>query len=61
MIVITGAAGFIGSCMAQKMNESGRKDLILVDDFTKEQKKRNWVGKQYADKIDRNDFYQSLI
>lgn len=57
MIVITGAAGFIGSCMAQKMNESGRTDLILVDDFTKEQKKRNWADKQYADKIARNDFF----
>ena len=57
MIVITGAAGFIGSCMAQKMNEAGHRDLILVDDFTKEQKKRNWIGKQYADKIDRNDFF----
>lgn len=57
MIVITGAAGFIGSCMAQKMNESGHNELILVDDFTKEQKKRNWAGKQYADKIDRSDFF----
>ena len=57
MIVITGAAGFIGSCMAQKMNEAGHSDLILVDDFTKEQKKRNWIGKQYADKIARTDFF----
>lgn len=57
MIVITGAAGFIGSCMAQKMNESGRDDLILVDDFTKERKKRNWTGKQYTDKIARTDFF----
>lgn len=57
MIVITGAAGFIGSCMVQKMNEMGHNDLILVDDFTKEHKKRNWIGKQYADKINRNDFF----
>ena len=57
MIVITGAAGFIGSCMAQKMNESGKTDLILVDDFTKEQKKRNWTDKHYVDKIARTDFF----
>ena len=57
MIVITGAAGFIGSCMVQKMNESGREDLILVDDFTKEQKKRNWIDKRFADKIARTDFF----
>ena len=34
MIAITGAAGFIGSQMARKLNQIGRKDLILVDDFT---------------------------
>ena len=33
MIVITGAAGFIGSRMVQHLNESGHDDLILVDDF----------------------------
>ncbi|MBP5650206.1 MAG: NAD-dependent epimerase/dehydratase family protein [Bacteroidales bacterium] len=33
MIVITGAAGFIGSCMVRHLNESGRDDLVLVDDF----------------------------
>lgn len=57
MIVITGAAGFIGSCMAQKMNQSGFNDLILVDDFSKEAKRHNWETKKYADKIGRNDFF----
>lgn len=33
MIVITGAAGFVGSSMVQHLNESGRSDLVLVDDF----------------------------
>ena len=58
MIVVTGAAGFIGSCMAAKLNDMGREDLILVDDFTKEAKRRNWEGKKYADKIHREDFFQ---
>lgn len=57
MIIVTGAAGFIGSCMCAKLNEMGHSDLILVDDFTKEVKRRNWEGKQYADKIQRNDFF----
>lgn len=57
MIVITGAAGFIGSCMAAKMNEMGREDLILVDDFSKEHKRRNWEHLRYADKIARDDFF----
>jgi nucleoside-diphosphate-sugar epimerase len=57
MIVVTGAAGFIGSCMAAKLNEMGHDDLILVDDFTKEAKRRNWEGKRYMDKIQRDDFF----
>lgn len=58
MIVITGAAGFIGSCMTAKLNEMGLTDLILVDDFTKEAKRRNWEGKSYVDKIQRDVFFQ---
>src|SRR5690554_1782411 len=58
MIVVTGAAGFIGSCMVQKLNSMGLSDIILVDDFTPEKKKRNWIDKQYTDKIDRNDFFK---
>ena len=33
MIIITGAAGFIGSNLAKKLNDVGRNDLILVDDI----------------------------
>ena len=58
MIVITGAAGFIGSCMVQKLNSQGREDLILVDDFTKEQKRPNWENKHYVDKIQRDQFFK---
>lgn len=57
MIIVTGAAGFIGSCMVAKLNEMGRTDLILVDDFTKEQKRRNWENKAYVDKIQRDVFF----
>lgn len=57
MIVITGAAGFIGSCMVAKLNQAGIEELILVDDFSKENKKANWENKQYIDKIDRNVFF----
>lgn len=58
MIVVTGAAGFIGSCMVAKLNAMGRRDLILVDDFTKENKRHNWEHKLYTDKIQRNDFFR---
>ena len=36
MRVVTGAAGFIGSCMVGKLNREGVNDIIIVDDFTKE-------------------------
>lgn len=58
MIIVTGAAGFIGSCMTQKLNESGHSDLILVDDFTQLHKKNNWCNKQFADKIQRDEFFR---
>jgi ADP-L-glycero-D-manno-heptose 6-epimerase len=56
MIVITGAAGFIGSCMVQKMNDLGRDDLALVDDFTRKDKTRNLAGKRFKVQIQRNKF-----
>lgn len=58
MIIVTGAAGFIGSCMVAKLNEMGRTDLILVDDFSKEEKRRNWEQKLYIDKIQRDVFFE---
>ena len=37
MIVVTGAAGFIGSCLVAKLNELGRNDLIVVDHYETDQ------------------------
>lgn len=56
MIIITGAAGFIGSCLVQKLNEEGYYDLILVDDFSNEIKNKNFVGKRFSTKVERDEF-----
>ncbi len=56
MIVVTGAAGFIGSCMVRKLNDSGFEDLILVDEFDQELKFRNLENKKFTQKIDRTLF-----
>lgn len=56
MIVITGAAGFIGSSLARHLNDLGFKDLILVDDFSRADKNRNLEKKAFAHQIHRNDF-----
>jgi len=41
MIVVTGAAGFIGSILVAKLNSLGYENLILVDDFSKINKEKN--------------------
>ncbi len=56
MIVVTGAAGFIGSCLVSKLNTEGFKDIILVDDFSDPEKNKNFEGKTFTDKIDREKF-----
>lgn len=56
MIVITGAAGFIGSVIVQKLNEKGIDDLVLVDDFTTQHKIPNHSDKKCREKVNRNCF-----
>jgi len=56
MIVVTGAAGFIASYLVGHLNQNGHTDLILVDDFSREDKNPNLSDKKYANKIDRADF-----
>jgi len=60
MIVITGAAGFIGSCLAALMNEQGFTDLVLVDDFSFDKKKSNYSTKKYNQLIERTNFISWL-
>lgn len=57
MIVITGAAGFIGSCLASYLNQQGYLDLVLVDDFSKSQKNNNYNRLKYNQLVDRNNFF----
>jgi ADP-L-glycero-D-manno-heptose 6-epimerase len=52
-ILLTGAAGFIGSAMAAYLNEQGYQNLVLVDDFGTEAKRPNWEGKHYAHVVER--------
>jgi len=57
MIVITGAAGFIGSNLVSKLNSEGYFELILVDDFNSKVKNRNLKGKKFSKKIDRMKYF----
>ena len=60
MIVVTGAAGFIGSCLVKTLNDKGFQDLVLVDDFSNEEKNKNLTNKSFERKIHRNDFINWL-
>lgn len=64
MIVVTGAAGFIGSCIVSKLNETGNDDLIVVDhlcdgllpDESADAKSKNLVGKKFVKYFDKSEF-----
>jgi ADP-L-glycero-D-manno-heptose 6-epimerase len=59
-IVVTGAAGFIGSCLVGYLNEKGFQNLIVVDAFNRADKIPNLAGKKFLQKIERDDFFDWL-
>ena len=56
-IVVTGAAGFIGSCLVGFLNKKGYQNLVLVDDFSRQDKHANLEGKSFLQKIERDEFF----
>lgn len=61
MIVVTGAAGFIGSCLVSRLNQAGLyREVIVVDDFYKDRKDANLKGKFIRDWIHRDIFLDWL-
>jgi ADP-L-glycero-D-manno-heptose 6-epimerase len=57
MYIVTGAAGFIGSCVAAAIAKLGWGPLVLVDDFSREDKRPNWVELPAAEVVDREAFW----
>lgn len=60
MIIVTGAAGFIGSCLIQKLNELKFRYIIAVDDFSNEDKNLNLANKAILERVDRQDLFSWL-
>ena len=58
MIIVTGAAGFIGSVLVCKLNSLDKSNLILVDDFSNVEKNKNLYNKQFTQQIDRSEFIE---
>jgi len=59
-IVVTGAAGFIGSSIVKALNERGVRNIIAVDNLTKADKFRNLVGCDIVDYLDKHDFIERI-
>lgn len=60
MIIVTGAAGFIGSCLISKLNSLNFNYIIAVDDFSNEIKNQNLEGKKIKEFVNRNSFFDWL-
>jgi len=60
-IVVTGAAGFIGSCLVGYLNYKGFNKIILVDDFSRKDKLSNLEQKRFSDVIERSEFFEWLF
>ena len=60
MIVVTGAAGFIASCLVARLNAANFNDVVVVDNFSIEKKLRNLEGKKLREYVDRESFFEWL-
>ncbi len=60
MIVVTGAAGFIGSYVVGKLNSEGYTDIVIVDKYDDPLKFQNYNSKIYSEIVDRDTFFDWL-
>ena len=61
MIIVTGAAGFIGSNLIAQLNHLGHEDILAVDDLTDGRKFLNLVDVRIADYLDKDDFLKQIV
>ena len=59
-ILLTGAAGFIGSYMLGYLNRKGYNKIIIVDDFNDEDKWFNFDSKKFITKVEREELFDWL-
>ena len=59
-VLLTGGAGFIGSCMLKRLNDAGIKDIVVVDHLGNSSKWRNLVGKNFQDYFEKDKFLDKI-
>lgn len=60
MYILTGAAGFIGSVVLEKLNAAGIDDVLIIDNLASTEKWKNLLGKNYEDYIQKDDFLRVI-
>ena len=60
-IIVTGAAGFIGSALVWRLNELGYEDIVLVDRLGSDERWRNLVSLRYTDFIHADEFLETTL
>ena len=61
MVVVTGGAGFIGSCFVKKLNDNGINDIIIVDKLGTDLKWKNLIGKQFHSIVPIEIFREQIL
>ncbi len=59
-VLVTGGAGFIGSCLLAKLNSMGIKDIIVTDADRRSKESKNLSGKKFNDYLDRDSLIKNL-
>ena len=59
-IVVTGGAGFIGSCVVRTLNDKGIDDIYIVDNIACTDKWMNMRNKRYIEYIHKSQFLERL-
>lgn len=59
-IIVTGGAGFIGSCMVRTLNDMGYENIVIVDHIASTEKWMNLRNKKYIEYVPRDSFIRRL-
>ncbi len=60
VILLTGAAGFIGSCLLGYLNQQGFEQIIISDEFSRADKLPNYSRKKYSQQVERDELFDWL-
>ena len=60
LIIVTGGAGFVGSCLLSSLNQRGEDQIVVVDSLGETEKWKNLLGKDYVDYLDKHSFLEKI-